>query len=79
MAMEGVGLGLGALAEVWTNVKSIQERISCFRQGPELFAKVSNALSRVTSLADTIIAILDSSPGVIPKEILDLFLDSMGS
>lgn len=79
MAMEGVGLGLGVLAEVRTNVKSLQERISCYKQAGELFGKVSNPLSRVTKITETIAAILESSPGAILKEILDPFLGCMDS
>lgn len=76
--MEGVGLGLGVLAEVRTNVKSIQDRIRCYKEGPALFEKVDTVTIRITSFANKIADILDTTPVVIPNDVLLLFIESIG-
>lgn len=79
MAMEGVGLGLGVLAEVRTSVKSIQERIACYKEGQVLFVSVRSALKRVFAFADTITVILQASPDALPDVILGIFLETLNS
>lgn len=76
MAMEGVGLGLGVLGEVRANVKSLQERFACYKEGPELFETVDSTLTRITSLGNTISSVLDLNPDVLPNQILHSVLET---
>lgn len=79
MAMEGAGLGLAILSEVRTIAQSMKDKVVCYKQGGELFKKVSSDLARVTKFADAISAILETSPGALPEEILVLFVETMGA
>lgn len=71
--MEAVGLGLAVLAEVQTTVKSLQDRISCFKEEETLVAEADIALARLKDLFDTITAVLAAKPKSIPHEFVSSF------
>lgn len=79
MAMEAVGFGLAIVSELQKNFQSLKERVACYQQGPELFQKVDSALTRVTTFADNISAILKDNPNALPIETLELFVKTQGA
>lgn len=56
--MEAVGLGLAVLAEVRTIVKSLQTRISTFKEEKALVAEARYALNPVRDLSDNITKVM---------------------
>lgn len=79
MALEGIGFGLAVLSEVRTNAKSLKERYDCYKQGPELFQKVENALTRVSDSFADISSILKDNPETLPAQTRGLFLKNQNS
>lgn len=71
--MEAVGLGLAVLAEVRTTLKSLQDRISCFKEKEALVAEADTALSWFKDLSDNITRVLTAKPKGIPKDFLSVF------
>lgn len=77
MATEGIGLDLAILAELRVIVKSIQERRSCYKEGPELFANVDGTLTRVRGVADKIADVVRANPGALLQDHLSTFGDTL--
>lgn len=77
--MEAVGFGLGVVAEVRANVRSIQERITCYKEGAMRCEKVDGALMRVTRLAGCMRDLLESSRDRLPELIFDAFFETLHS
>lgn len=66
--MEAVGLGLTILAELRVIVKSIQDRRSCAKEGPALFAIVDSPLTRLRGTTDKIADIVRANPGALLQD-----------
>lgn len=77
--MEEVGLGLAIVAEVRATVKSLQDRISRFKEEKALVAKADNALTRVNDLSDNINRVMAEKPKAIPEEFVAAFKNTMGN
>lgn len=77
--MEAAGLGLAVLVELRTIAKSMKDRFACYKEIPSLFAKADNNLIRVAELADKISAILEGSIHALPKDVVDVFLNTLGA
>lgn len=62
--MEAVGLGLAVLAEVRMIVKSLQERVACFKEEETIVSEACIALTRVNDLSNNITSVMETKQNI---------------